>query len=252
MHVSLHHYGIVSIYLLTLFCLPVALAGLPRYRPIRRNCGVDPPSASLRHSHRWLRENEPRNNELWNATSVKNRYWTIDHSTHNHTHRQRSEALAVFTIETYMHIVSDTDSASPSSRNYVTDETIQRQFNYIVESFANSSIGYRLAGVTRTTNDVWARNGDDVAMKQALRQGTYSTLNIYFQSQLRSNDGYPDTPTGSTLLGFCTLPTAGITSSTRPSRYITDGCNILSATMPGGTYGGYNLGGTTVHEVGRE
>lgn len=252
MHVSLYYYGIVTMFLVTLSCLPVASAGLPRYRPIRRNCGVDPPSASLRQSHRWLGENEPRDNELWNATSVKKRYWSIDHSTHNHTLHQRSDASPVFTIDTYMHIVSDTGSSSPSSQKYVSDTTVQRQFTYLASSFANSSIAYRLVAVTRTTNDLWARNGDDLAMKRALRRGSYSSLNIYFQSQLRSNDGSPDSPSGSTLLGFCTLPAAGITPSTRPSLYAADGCNILSATMPGGSYGGYDLGGTTVHEVGRE
>lgn len=57
-------------------------------------------------------------------------------------------------------------------------------------------------------------------------------------------------PTGSVLLGFCTLPVAGITASSSSSEYVLDGCNVLSSTMPGGTFAEYNLGGSAVHEIG--
>ena len=46
------------------------------------------------------------------------------------------------------------------------------------------------------------------------------------------------------------MPAAGVTATTPQSVYILDGCNVLSGTMPGGTLNGYNLGGTTAHEVG--
>ena len=84
-------------------------------------------------------------------------------------------------------------------------------------------------------------------MKTTLRRGTYETLNIYFQSSLQAITG---PSAGSTLLGFCTLPSAGITPLTVPEEYIEDGCNILSSTLPSGSYANYNLGGTTVHESG--
>ena len=84
-------------------------------------------------------------------------------------------------------------------------------------------------------------------MKTALRRGGYGTLNVYFQSSLQQTSG---SSAGTTLLGFCSLPSAGITSSTDPAEYNHDGCNILSSTLPGGAYANYNLGGTTVHEVG--
>jgi hypothetical protein len=75
-------------------------------------------------------------------------------------------------------------------------------------------------------------------------------LNIYYQSLLQSGANTPGVPVGSTLLGFCSLPQRGVTSNTPNSAYVIDGCNILSGTLPGGDYGGYNLGGTSVHEVG--
>jgi Pregnancy-associated plasma protein-A len=125
---------------------------------------------------------------------------------------------------------------------------LARQFSYLLSAYAPFGIGFVLLNTTRTVNSLWAANGDDMAMKQALREGTYQSLNIYFQSQLRDNSG--SSGTGTTLLGFCTLPSAGITAATDPGNYANDGCNILSATLPGGTYAGYNLGGTAVHEVG--
>jgi Pregnancy-associated plasma protein-A len=125
--------------------------------------------------------------------------------------------------------------------------------------------------VDRSINDTWARNGDALAMKRTLRRGSYSALNIYFQTDLAVSD-----PTGVSsrnattidnhnavtrdssssssstpnLLGFCTLPNPKINSSSTFEDYISDGCNILAATMPGGSIAHYNRGGTTVHEVG--
>lgn len=112
-------------------------------------------------------------------------------------------------------------------------------------------------------------------MKRILRRGTYRTLNIYFQTDLQVSPGssigarndddnddnnnnnnnsigmLPISPQfASNLLGFCTLPNPRINSSSPPADYIEDGCNILAATMPGGSIAHYNLGGTTVHEVG--
>lgn len=155
-------------------------------------------------------------------------------------------------------------------------------------------------GIDRSINDTWARNEDSLAMKRALRRGTYRTLNIYFQTNLSVSDpsgvnsrdattsntlaSYHDTsinnnhdqhndnnsgnnnnkinnksPGASSstsssgqpnLLGFCTLPNPNINSTSPVEDYITDGCNILAATMPGGSIAHYNRGGTTVHEVG--
>lgn len=87
-------------------------------------------------------------------------------------------------------------------------------------------------------------------MKGALRQGTYDTLNIYFQTNLSSSG----MAAGTALLGFCTLPT-NVTYGNPPvefppADYSTDGCNILAGTMPNGPVNGYNQGKTAVHEVG--
>jgi hypothetical protein len=210
----------------------------------RRHCPVDDPSNHLRDTHAYLQKAEPLDNDLWNASSLEKlngRY---------HQHSARQAAMPYYTIDTYFHIVSDTASASPSSSGYVTDAMIAAQFRIIAVAYTNASIGYRYMGVTRTINNTWASNGDDLAMKTALRQGSYSSLNVYFQSGLQSAPGTPGVPAGSVLLGYCSLPSVGITPTTPESTYVLDGCNILSSTMPGGTFQQYNRGGTAVHEIG--
>ena len=210
-----------------------------------RNCPVDDPSDHLRASHSYLQHAEPLDNDLWNSSTLEQH-----NSRHHHYHAERQAINPYYTIDTYFHVVSDTASSTSSSPNYVTDAMVTAQFNTIAVAYTNASIGYRYLGVTRTINSTWASNGDDQAMKAALRQGTYSSLNVYFQSELQSAPGTPGVPAGSVLLGYCSLPSAGITPQTPRSAYTVDGCNILSSTMPGGTFQQYNAGGTAVHEIG--
>ncbi|KAL1968767.1 hypothetical protein VTN77DRAFT_1593 [Rasamsonia byssochlamydoides] len=172
------------------------------------------------------------------------------------------ETLSPIQIDTWFHIVSTNDQV-----DLVTDDMIMSQFSYLQRAYANTSISYKLVGVDRSINDTWARNGDDLGMKRTLRKGTYRTLNIYFQTDLQVSPGssisarddnnnnsigtFPMSPQfASNLLGFCTLPNPKINASSPPADYIEDGCNILAATMPGGSIAHYNLGGTTIHEVG--
>jgi hypothetical protein len=95
--------------------------------------------------------------------------------------------------------------------------------------------------VTWTTNDAWAvgEKDDDTAMKNSLRQGTYKTLNLYFQTDLSGG-----------VLGRCTLPSAIANGKSDPTVYKNDGCNINAHTMPSGTLAGYNSSMTAVHETG--
>ncbi|KAL2420022.1 Extracellular metalloprotease [Exophiala dermatitidis] len=249
-----------GILLLTLGVLPYStLAYVPKYKPIERSCGVSEPSAELYESHRWLQHNEPLDNDLWNATSVEQQRQYVEEGRqadegyddrHHHHHPQRRGQQLLYTIDTYIHIVSDVSSSTSTSPNYVSDTMISNQFRYLSQAYVNASIGFRLMGITRTTNDTWASNGDDGAMKRSLRQGTYSSLNIYYQSLLQAGPNTPGIPAGSTLLGFCSLPAVGVGTATPRELYVSDGCNVLSGTMPGGNVAGYNLGGTTAHEVG--
>ena len=87
-----------------------------------------------------------------------------------------------------------------------------------------------------TVNNNWATGNYDAQMKPALRKGTYSSLNVYFMSDLSNG-----------LLGKCNFPT---NASPGTSSYIQDGCNVLAQTVPGGTVANYNQGGTGTHEIG--
>ncbi|KAF7502836.1 hypothetical protein GJ744_004991 [Endocarpon pusillum] len=226
-----------------LLCLPSILFAetLPEI-PVR-HCPIQAPSSALRYAHSLLSWAEPLENDLQNATTVEARI--------SLNARAKRQAVApLYTIDTYMHIIADSASASPSSSAYVTDLQIRAQFEYLARSYTDASIGFRLIGYSRSTNDTWARNGDDFGMKTALRRGGYSTLNIYYQSQLQSAPGTPGIPAGSILLGYCSLPVAGVGARTPAAAYVLDGCNILSGTMPGANVFGYNRGGSTVHEVG--
>lgn len=225
------------------FPILILAASLPEV-PLR-HCGTEEPSTALRYAHSFLSWAEPLDNDLQNASTVQARMYT-DPSRKT----KRQALMPLYTIDTYMHIIADNASASPSSQNYVTDSQIRTQFEYLARAFTDASIGFRLRGWFRHTNDTWASNGDDLGMKRALRRGGYSTLNIYFQSKLQAAPGTAGIPAGSILLGFCSVPAAGITTKTPAAAYVLDGCNILSSTMPGGTIFGYNEGASTVHEVG--
>lgn len=113
--------------------------------------------------------------------------------------------------------------------------------------------------MTRHINETWASNGDDLGMKLALRRGTYSTLNVYFQTDLQGSTGDAaralyrdgsDQTDPTTILGFCSLPDPNIHPGSSRADYVSDGCNILARTMPGGSLLNYNKGGTAVHEIG--
>ncbi|KAL8948464.1 MAG: hypothetical protein Q9222_005352 [Ikaeria aurantiellina] len=163
-----------------------------------------------------------------------------------------------FTIDTYFHYVVTADQAAmytPEKRDALT----KAQLAALNEAYAPSNIAFNLQPATLTVNDIWATNADEVAMKSALRTGTFSTLNVYLQSNLSSPDFALDP--GHFMLGICTLPDeVNITTCTNTGRCTTttsaptdfthDGCQVLIATMPGGGMQSYDQGKTAVHEIG--
>ncbi|PYH89667.1 metalloprotease MEP1 [Aspergillus ellipticus CBS 707.79] len=187
----------------------------------------------------------------------EHRRFTISESEIDTSGEESRQALDSIEIETWFHIVS-----SKGSANSVSDEMITSQFSYLQKAYESATITYRLEGITRQISDAWARNDEELQMKNALRRGNYSTLNVYFQTDLQSSSGggsrasYPnnraaDTPgQTSNVLGFCTLPDPSVNASSPRSSYVKDGCNVLAQTMPGGSLTHYNQGGTAVHEIG--
>jgi len=125
----------------------------------------------------------------------------------------------------YLHIVS--------SRQ---DKMLSDQLAVLNTDFAPHGISFNLLGTDRTINAGWAADNNELAMKRALRKGTYKDLNIYFQVRLTDE-----------ALGYAYLPTSVTPGSTA---FYRDGVSLNSQTVPGGTLTGYNLGKTGTHEVG--
>lgn len=134
------------------------------------------------------------------------------------------------------HIVTKTASAGTITQSMVDQQIAQ--LNTIYNPY---NVNFTLVNTTFTTNDAWAvgQGADDTAMKTALRQGTYATLNIYFQTDLYGS-----------ILGTCSLPSDIGAAPVDSSTYVSDGCNVQAGTMPGGTITSYNLGKTAAHETG--
>ncbi|KAJ6032412.1 Extracellular metalloprotease [Penicillium herquei] len=207
--------------------------GSPLISQKRGICATEDPDASFLNALQEVKDGEIQSNRSIITSEARN---------------------APIEIETWFHIVS-----TQANRDQVTDYMINCQLSILQDSYADSGIKYQLQGVTRHVNDLWAKDGDDIAMKTALRKGTYRTLNVYFQTDLQASPGQSGrTSRGassssdltSSVLGFCTLPDPSINGSSTRASYVKDGCNILAKTMPGGSLDLYNRGGTAIHEIG--
>ncbi|KAH7400284.1 metalloprotease 1 precursor [Cadophora sp. MPI-SDFR-AT-0126] len=141
-------------------------------------------------------------------------------------------ALATITVNVYFHVVARSTAASGG---YVSASQITQQLAVMNDNYAASGFQFVNAGTDWTINTSWASDGAELAMKKALRKGTYKDLNIYFQYAIGGN------------LGYCYFPTNAASGS---NDFYYDGCSILYSTAPGGTATNYNLGKTVTHEVG--
>ncbi|KAL8973406.1 MAG: hypothetical protein Q9197_002352 [Variospora fuerteventurae] len=192
-----------------------------------------------------------------------------------------------FDIDTYFHFVVTDDTShlyNPERINKLATTQLlsclaplrltvpSSQLAVLNTAYAPAGIAFKLvAPPTYTTDTAWATDSEKMAMKGALRAGTYASLNIYFQSNLSSPGAAYDPD--NYLLGYCQLPTSATTTSCivpdypassspsnktsgctstsgPPATYINDGCNILISTMPGGAMLTFDQGKTAVHEVG--
>lgn len=97
------------------------------------------------------------------------------------------------------------------------------------EGFKHTEFYFLHKGTSWTINPHWANDGDDLAMKKALRKGTHRTLNIYVQPTLNNANGY------------CYFPKDLKSGS---DDFYLDGCNVRTATVVP------QQGTTTTHEVG--
>ena len=134
-------------------------------------------------------------------------------------------------IPVYFHVVTAADGKTGNVR----DSQIDRQIKVLNDAYAPWGWAFQLVNTTRTANDDWFNTcygSGESPMKQALHQGTASTLNIY---TCNPSDG---------ILGFATFP------SNYNSKPLLDGVVILYSSIPGGDADPYNLGDTATHEIG--
>ncbi|KAI1414394.1 metalloprotease [Hypoxylon sp. FL1857] len=141
--------------------------------------------------------------------------------------------LRSLTVNLYFHVVA---SGTNVDDGYLTQQMIDDQLDVMNADYGPHGITFNLVSTDFTINANWAADGDEIAMKRALRKGTYSDLNVYLLGDL-----------GGGLLGYCYFPDNVSTGSTE---FYLDGCTVLGASVPGGSAAPYNLGGTVVHEVG--
>ena len=163
----------------------------------------------------------------------------------------RADNKSAMMVDTVFHIVT-----KASEKDDITSDMPQQQLGALNDAYQPYGIQFNLVNVSWTVNDDWAvgaSNDSDAAMKKALRQGSYATMNMYFQTDLAGG-----------VLGRCTLPSplappargrrgrhgARRAAAADPAVYASDGCNVNANTMPGGAMDGYNSGKTAVHEAG--
>jgi hypothetical protein len=142
-----------------------------------------------------------------------------------------TEVSRLRSVRVFIHILQ-----SSTKQGLVADSAISSQMSVLNRAFREVAFTFTLAGVTRTTNDAWCTAGlntpEERAMKRALRQGSYSDLNVYTTAQKDST------------LGWATLPTNVGTDISF------DGVVIDYRSMPGGNFFPYNEGQTLTHETG--
>lgn len=180
-------------------------------------CGAEPPSTEVMAAISKFHEEDTGN--VYSGSPVARAMAAVKRS-------QRS-----LTVDTYFHVI--TDSATEGS---ITQKMMMDQLAILQGSYAPHRISFALRGLEFIANDTWASGADELTMKQTLRKGPYTALNIYFQSNLEGN-----------VLGKCTLP--GIVYPDTDLWY-SDGCTVAAGSVPGGNILGYNQGKTAVHETG--
>ena len=158
-----------------------------------------------------------------------------------HITRARGKVKATVTIPVWFHVI---DQGDGFANGQLSDAMIHAQMRVLQDSFggrtggASSPFGFRLAGVTRTTNPTWFQTlATDFEVeqeaKQRLRRGGPETLNIY------TVDGGP-------YLGFAYFPSI----LTSPEFAVLDGVVLDWRSLPGGSFEIYSEGDTATHEVG--
>ena len=149
-------------------------------------------------------------------------------------------ATRVQSIDAYFHVVAVNETLEGG---YIAQSQLDAQLKAMNDQYASTGIHFTLKGSDYTVNKEWSEHSalDDstlpieMAMKTALRKGSYNDLNVYLRPM---NDG---------LLGICEFPDDTTAGSDVFNR---DGCQVHAFSVPGGSLENYNEGKTATHEIG--
>ena len=133
------------------------------------------------------------------------------------------------TIPVYVHVITS------GTLGDLSETQINGQIAVLNAAYANAGLVFSVVSIDRTNNSAWytcSGGTCEKAMKTALYRGASGDLNLYFNNM------------GNGLLGWATYPWD---YSHAPKM---DGVVILNGTIPGGSAAPYNLGDSSVHEVG--
>ncbi|PMB64073.1 Extracellular metalloprotease [Beauveria bassiana] len=149
------------------------------------------------------------------------------------TKRETGELII---LDTWFHLVYSSNS---TEGGWITPERLYDQLDVLNEAFSSSKLAFKLIGTTYSNNASWADQPvkHELAMKTALREGDYRTLNLYFVPGIERDGG---------ILGSGQYPLHdGYIGKEVPKM---DGCLVSSFEVT--DEGSGNQGHVAVHEVG--
>ncbi|KAL1758696.1 hypothetical protein FB107DRAFT_206516 [Schizophyllum commune] len=160
------------------------------------------------------------------------------HFAENRISFAKEKAVAADPINVYFHVISENSTEAGGN---VPDEQLEAQIDTLNAAYKSMGLSFTLANTTRTENAEWFNNvgpdsSEQTEMKEALRVGEASDLNVYTVGFTSGS--------GAGLLGYATFP------SDYESAPKDDGVVMLFSSTPGGATENYNLGQTLTHEAG--
>lgn len=148
-----------------------------------------------------------------------------------------ADGMREYVIDTRVHIVVSDDGTNMGD---VSQATVDKQLQALNDAYSTSSEEarikwvFKVSEVTRTVGPDLCDQANEAAIKAKLRKGGPGSLNLYITDLSACG-----------LLGYSSWPwdvaKKGLTM---------DGVVIHYDTLPGGQYRPYNLGRTSIHEIG--
>lgn len=142
-----------------------------------------------------------------------------------------------YTIPTHVWIVTANDGTKVAD---IPMAKVEKQLAELNAAYATASAAsgitynFKVEGITKVPGPDMCDQGNEAKMKQKLRKGGSNTLNLYITDLSACG-----------LLGYSSWPW-----DLSKKGQVMDGVVIHYDTLPGGNYKPYNMGRTTIHEIG--